>query len=135
MPALKIFLLPAKPVSKLRELPEEAGVYYVTAFWLLFYVGQAKNLRKRWRKTHQRYNQFRILAPFGRIHYQTMPVSQIRTFEKVEIKRLKPYWNHRGVPSFFGLLGFFLLVWLRVVVYTALLVGAIALAIYLIWYA
>ncbi|CAN1209460.1 GIY-YIG nuclease family protein [Tumidithrix helvetica PCC 7403] len=131
---MKIFLLPSKSIHKLHELPTEAGVYYVTAFWLVFYVGQAKNLRNRWRKNHQRYNQFKLLAPFGRLHYKTMPASQIATYEKAEIKYYKPVWNYSRVPDFFGLLTLFLGVWLRVIVYTLMMLALVAIAIYLIWF-
>jgi hypothetical protein len=42
---MRIFWLPSKPVKKLKELPQDAGVYYITALWIVLYVGKAKNLR------------------------------------------------------------------------------------------
>lgn len=132
---MRIFLLPSKPIGKLHELPTKPGVYYVTAFWVLFYVGQATNLRKRWAgKKHQRYNQFGILAPFGRIHYKTLPAHKLNIYEKSEILKLKPYWNASTVPDFYALVGFFFAVWLRVIFYAAFVILAIALVIYVIWF-
>jgi hypothetical protein len=124
---MRIFLLPAKSIYQLNELPAEAGVYYVTAFWVLFYVGQAKNLRSRWRKNHQRYNQFKL-------HYKVMPQSEITAYEKAEIQHYKPIWNQSRVPDFFGLLGLFVAVWLRVLVYSLMILALVAIAIYLVWF-
>jgi hypothetical protein len=131
---MKIFLLPSKSIYKLHELPTKAGVYYVTAFWLVFYVGQAKNLRNRWRKNHQRYNQFKLLAFFGRLHYKTLPISEIGTYEKAEILRCKPFWNNSKVPDFFGLLKLFLAIWLRIMLYSCVVLAIATVSIYLIWF-
>lgn len=108
---MRVFFLPSKAIAKLNELPEVAGVYYVTAFWRLFYVGKATNLRRRWRKNHQRYNQFKILSPFGRLHFKVMPAHRINDFEKLEIKQLNPPWNYSPVPGFYGLIRYFFVVW------------------------
>jgi hypothetical protein len=129
----RIFLLPSLPIHKLNQLPTSAGIYYITAFWLVFYVGKASNLRRRWSgRNHQRYNQFKILSPFARLHYKTMPKHKISAYEKAEIDRLKLPWNQSKVPDFYGLLGFFVVVWFRVIyylVFTALVVRIVFLLI------
>jgi hypothetical protein len=130
---MRIFFLPSKSIAKLHELPETAGVYYVTAFWRLFYVGKATNLRKRWRKNHQRYNQFKIL-PLGRLHYKLMPASKIDAYERAEIQRYNPPWNYSTVPEFYGLIRYFLLVWFKLIFYLVLLGALIAIAIYAFQY-
>lgn len=132
---MRIFFLPSKAIAKLHELPEVAGVYYVTAFWRLFYVGKATNLRRRWRKNHQRYNQFKILAPFGRLHFKVMPAYKIDAYEKMEIQRCKPPWNYSPVPGFYGLIRYFFVVWGSVVLYLILLGLLITLIAYLVRYA
>jgi len=87
---MRIFWLPSKPVKKLKELPQDAGVYYITALWIVLYVGKAKNLRNRWKTNHHRYQQFKLLHPFGRLHYKVLAASQISAYEKSEITKFRP---------------------------------------------
>jgi Flp pilus assembly protein TadB len=131
---MRIFFLPSKAIAKLHELPVGSGVYYVTAFWRLFYVGKARNLRRRWQKNHQRYNQFKILSPFGRLHFKVMPAHKIDDFEKKEIQRLNPPWNYSPVPGFYGLIRYFFVVWTSVLLYLILLGLLVALVAYLVGY-
>jgi hypothetical protein len=131
---MRIFFLPSKAIAKLHELPEVAGVYYVTAGWRLFYIGKATNLRRRWRKNHQRYNQFKIL-PWGRLHYKTMSASKIDDYESAEIHRYRPPWNNSPVPEFYGLMRYFVLVWLKLIINLILLILLAILAIYAFNYA
>jgi hypothetical protein len=128
----RIFWLPSKPITKVKELPQDAGVYYITVFWIVLYVGKAKNLRNRWKTAHHRYQQFRLLHPFGRLHYRVLSITQLDAYEKSEIARLRPTWNRTTRPSFWDLLGLFLAVWGRVIVYVLLLSLAIAALIYLL---
>ncbi|PZO40816.1 MAG: endonuclease [Pseudanabaena frigida] len=129
---LRIFWLPSKPITKVKELPQDAGVYYITALWIVLYVGKAKNLRNRWKTAHHRYQQFKLLHPFGRLHYRVLSLKQLDAYEKLEIARLRPTWNQTTRPSFWDLLGLFLAVWGRVIVYVLLLSLAIAALIYLL---
>lgn len=131
---MRIFGLPSKPIKKLKELPQDAGVYYVTALWIVLYVGKAKNLRNRWRpSSHHRYQQFRLLHPFGRLHYKVLGIHQIIPYEKSEIAKFRPAWNRTSMnPSLWDLLCLFVAVWGRVVIYSLLLVMAIATIIYLL---
>jgi hypothetical protein len=130
---IRIFRLPSKPIKKLKELPQDAGVYYITALWIVLYVGQAKNLRNRWKTSHHRYSQFSLLHPFGRLHYKVLSVKQLDSYEKAEIARFCPAWNRTIRPTPWHLLCLFLAVWGRVMVYALLLLLAIATLIYLLW--
>ncbi len=129
---LRIFWLPSKPVKKLKELPQNAGVYYITALWIVLYVGKAKNLRSRWKPSHHRYQQFKLLHPFGRLHYKVLSINQLDSYEKSEILRLRPRWNGTARVTFWDLLRLFLVVWGRVIIYVLLLLLAIAALIYLL---
>ncbi|AFY75394.1 putative endonuclease [Synechococcus sp. PCC 7502] len=128
---IKIFFLPSRAIASLNQMPEESGVYYMTALWRLFYVGKAVNLRRRLTARHQRYKQIKILTPFARVHYKVLPKHQISAYEREEIKSLKPCWNYTRVPKFWGLLSQFIWFWLRFCLFTALVVIAIAYLIYL----
>lgn len=120
---LWLFFLPSRPIHKLQTLPEKSGIYYVTAFGIVFYVGKATNLRARWRK-HHRLAQFQKLAPFGRLHYRLVPAKFLKKIEQTEIKRLKPLWNYQPIPKFWGRWLLFFKVWLRVIFYSTLLITA-----------
>jgi hypothetical protein len=128
---LKIWRLPSKPITKLKELPQEPGVYYITALGIVLYVGKAKNLRNRWNTSHHRYQQFKILHPFGRLHYRTLSLSKISAHEKTEIAKFQPQWNGTARVTFWQLCKLFIAVWGRVFVYGVLLLGAIATFLYL----
>jgi excinuclease UvrABC nuclease subunit len=130
---LRIFWLPSKPVKKLKELPPTAGVYYITALWIVLYVGKAKNLRSRWRTDHHRYQQFKLLHPFGRLHYQILALAQIGNYEKKQIARFQPAWNGTARVTFWNLLCLFLAIWARVIVYMMLLIFIISTIIYTLW--
>lgn len=129
---LRIFWLPSKSIQKLKELPQDAGVYYVTALWIVLYVGQAKNLRVRWKTAHHRHQQFSLLHPFGRLHYKVLAIKQLDFYEKAEIARFRPAWNRTARAKPWDLLCLFIAVWGRVTVYALLLLLAIATIIYLL---
>lgn len=126
---LRVFFLPSKAIANLKQLPEQSGVYYMTAMWRLFYVGKAVNLRKRLTARHQRYNQIKIFVPFARVHYKVLPQKIISEYERAEIKNLKPCWNYTKVPSFWGLCRLFMGFWLRFWFYG----GVVAIALYYIF--
>ncbi|PZU97927.1 MAG: endonuclease [Pseudanabaena sp.] len=130
---LRVFWLPSKTVERLKELPPTAGVYYITAIWIVLYVGKAKNLRNRWRTDHHRYQQFKLLHPFGRLHYQVLALNQIGSYEKSQIAKFQPAWNGTARVTFWNLLCLFLSIWMRVIVYAALLIGIILIVIYLLY--
>jgi len=125
--------LPSKAIAHLNQLPDQSGVYYMTALWRLFYVGKAVNLRKRLTARHQRYRQIKILAPFARVHYKVLPKAQISSYEISEIKKLKPDWNYTRVPQTWGLFRLFLRFWVRFWFYLIVVLAAIAYLIFLFW--
>ena len=129
---LRIFWLPSKPVKKLKELPQDAGVYYITALWIVLYIGKAKNLRSRWKTARHRYQQFKLLHPFGRLHYKVLTPNQIHSYEKDEIARFRPTWNGTARATFWDLICLSVAVWGRVIIYVLLLMLAIAALIYLL---
>lgn len=130
--SIRVFFLPSKAIAHLKQMPEQPGVYYMTALWRLFYVGKAVNLRKRLTIRHQRYKQFKILAPFARVHYRILPKTKISQYEIAEIKLLKPSWNYTRIPKFWGLCGLFLRFWLRFWFYSLTVAIAIGYLIYLL---
>ncbi|MDX1976377.1 MAG: GIY-YIG nuclease family protein [Pseudanabaenaceae cyanobacterium bins.68] len=108
---MSIFILPAKSVNHLEELPKAPGIYYITACWMVFYVGKSQNLRRRW-QSHHRLRQFIGLQPFGRLHYRLMPLEQIHAYELAEIERLKPAWNYQQSLSWWQSLLLIVKLWL-----------------------
>jgi hypothetical protein len=128
---LHIWRLPSKPITKLKELPQDAGVYYIMALGVVLYVGKTKNLRNRWQSSHHRYQQFKLLHPFGRLHYRVLAADKIHAYEKVEISKFQPQWNGTARVTFWQLCGLFVAVWGRVMVYALLLLGAIAVIAYI----
>lgn len=128
-----VFFLPSLSINDLAQLPDKAGIYYVTAGWRIFYVGRAQNLRQRWQR-HHRYPQFRLLSPFGRLHYRLVKPNCLDRQEKLDIQRLKPHWNYEPIPEFWGLLAFWIGVWLWVIAYTGVSM-AIAYTIYVLHFA
>jgi excinuclease UvrABC nuclease subunit len=129
-----IFRLPARSINELKNLPTEPAIYYVTGFWLVFYVGKAKNLRRRWTKNHHRYLQFQMLGKLGRLHYRILPLSMIDQYERQEIQRLSPPWNGTKPPNFWSLLKLGWQVWGRVIIYSAITLLVIAVVIYWLVY-
>lgn len=130
---MPVFFLPSKSRHQLDELPAEAGIYYVTAFWIVFYVGRSKNMRSRWRR-HHKHNQFEMLGMFGRLHYRILPESKLQTYEKTEIARLDPPWNYKRAFGFWQLGALLLAVWGRVFCYIIFTILAIATGVYFIWF-
>jgi hypothetical protein len=130
----RIFRLPSCGIKDLKNLPNESGIYYVTGFWCVFYVGKAKNLRRRWSKSHHRYQQFQMLGKFGNLHYRLLPPDMIDQYERQEIQRLSPPWNGTKPPNFFTLLKLGWQVWGRVMIYSLLTLLAIAVIVYWLVY-
>jgi hypothetical protein len=130
----RIFRLPSCGIKDLKNLPNDSGVYYVTGFWWIFYVGKAKNLRRRWSKSHHRYQQFQMLGKFGKLHYRLLPPDMIDQYERQEIQRLTPPWNGTKPPNFFTLLKLGWQVWGRVTIYSVITLLAIAVIVYWLVY-
>jgi hypothetical protein len=123
---MTLFFLPSKPIDRLTELPNTAGIYYVTACWQVFYVGKSKNLRHRW-KSHHRHPEFAALQPFGRIHYRLLPHHRTHAYELAEIRRLKPHWNYQAIAGFWRIAKVAIGIWLRAIFYGVLGIGLLIL--------
>ncbi|NJK35982.1 MAG: GIY-YIG nuclease family protein [Oscillatoriales cyanobacterium SM2_2_1] len=120
----RVFSLPHCSISRLSSLPPSAGIYYVTAFGLIFYIGKAKNLRQRWQRHHRR-AQVQLLSPFGRLHYRLLPLADLGAAEKLAIAHHRPYWNNQRVPGFWGLWRLYWAVWGRLGIYGLLGVAVV----------
>lgn len=131
--AIRVYFLPSKAIADLKKMPEDSGVYYMTALWQLFYVGKAVNLRKRLTARHQRYKQIKLLVPFARIHYRILPKHQISGYERSEILSLQPKWNYTRVPEFWGLFAQFIGFWLCFWFYLSLVAIALGYLGYLLY--
>jgi hypothetical protein len=64
------------------------------------------------------------------LHYKVLSINQITSYEKAEISKFRPAWNGTARVTFWNLLGLFLAVWGRVMVYALLILMAIAAFIY-----
>jgi GIY-YIG catalytic domain len=89
---------------RLRDLlPDHPGIYFVVGEReQLFYVGQAKNLRKRWAgASHHRYKQF---ARKGLdkivIRYILASVSELNELERQYIEQFNPLLNYYTVKKY-----------------------------------
>jgi hypothetical protein len=127
---MTLFFLPSKPIDRLGELPDGAGIYYVTACWRVFYVGKSKNLRQRW-KTHHRHPEFAALQPFGRLHYRRLPLNRLHTYELTEIRRLRPLWNYQAIAGFWQIAGLAIAIWLRAFFYGLVGIGLLILVLFI----
>ena len=84
-------------------LPDISGIYFITDEQnQILYIGQAKNLRKRWAgKTHHRYKQFaRKGLDKVYIYYIEVPISELDSFEKKYIEEIKPRQNDTKVKEY-----------------------------------
>jgi len=84
-------------------LPDIPGIYFITDEQnQMLYIGQAKNLRKRWAgKTHHRYKQFaRKGLDKVYIYYIEAPLSELDNLEKKYIEEIKPLQNDTKVKEY-----------------------------------
>ena len=80
------------------KLPDEPGVYAVCVFGIVYYIGKAKSLKKRWRGTqHHRYHVAR-LVPFSYLRYTEVRLSEVRKAENSLIHEIDPPWNYTPDP-------------------------------------
>jgi excinuclease UvrABC nuclease subunit len=82
-------------VKDKNKLPEYSGIYYVRrGSWFSYetiYVGQAKDIRQRWRNHHK----LPALRSDDRICYRRIPEWLLDTYEAMEIKKYNPKLNYR----------------------------------------
>lgn len=98
----KILYLPKVSLETKELLPEYSGIYYVVdENKIVWYVGKAQNIRKRWQgKSHHRIYQLKQLKhKYFDIHYENISLSQLDLREKQQIAKYSPYLNNSPVKS------------------------------------
>ncbi len=95
-----ILQLPKITLHAKQLLPEYSGIYYVldesNNVW---YIGQAKNIRKRWQgKSHHRIYQLEAQKKkHFTIYYEQVSESQLGSIEKQRIEKYNPHLNSSPV--------------------------------------
>lgn len=95
-----ILELPKVTLQAKQLLPEYSGIYYVldesNNIW---YIGQAKNIRKRWQgKYHHRFYQLQAQKKkHFTIYYEQVSESQLGSVEKQRIENYHPHLNSSPV--------------------------------------
>jgi hypothetical protein len=83
-------------------LPESSGIYYVLdEKCIIWYVGQAKNLRNRWAgESHHRFYQLqKERKKLFTIYYELVAQSQLNTLEQQRIEQYNPQLNGTKVRN------------------------------------
>ena len=83
-------------------LPEYSGIYYVLdQNQTVWYIGQAKNIRKRWQgKSHHRIYQLESQKKYHfYIYYESVNTSDLNTVEKQRIEQYDPHLNESPVKT------------------------------------
>ena len=99
---LEILNLPKVSLETKELLPEYSGIYYVVdENKLVWYVGKAKNIRKRWQgKSHHRIYQLKQLRHKNfNIYYEKVNSSQLVLREKQQIEKYSPHLNNSPVKT------------------------------------
>lgn len=97
-----ILKLPKIPLSTKELLPEDSGIYYILdETYTVWYIGKAKNLRKRWQgKSHHRFYQLEAQKKQSfLIYYESVPINQLDTIETERITQYNPYLNQTSVKT------------------------------------
>ena len=83
-------------------LPENSGIYYVLdENCIIWYIGQAKNLRNRWTgKTHHRFYQLqKERKKLFTIYYELVAESQLNALGRQRIEQYNPQLNGTKVKN------------------------------------
>jgi hypothetical protein len=84
-------------------LPTDPGIYYVVdETGLIWYIGQAKNLQKRWSgNTHHRIDQLiaKNRQKNFRIHYECVSANSLNEIENSRINKYNPHLNGSKVKT------------------------------------
>ncbi|MEB3188995.1 MAG: hypothetical protein VKL42_01465 [Snowella sp.] len=83
-------------------LPEYSGIYYVLdENQTVWYIGQAKNIRKRWQgKAHHRIYQLESQKKYHfYIYYEAVNASELNNVEKQRIQQYDPHLNKSPVKT------------------------------------
>ena len=99
---LEILNLPKVSLETKELLREYSGIYYVVdENNLVWYIGKAKNIRKRWKgKAHHRIYQLQQLnhKQFY-IYYEQVDLLQLDKREKQQIEKYNPHLNNSPVKT------------------------------------
>ena len=99
---LEILNLPKVSLETKELLPEYSGIYYVVdENELVWYLGKAKNICKRWQgKSHHRIYQLKHLRhKHFNIYYEKINSSQLTQREKQQIEKYNPHLNNSPVKT------------------------------------
>lgn len=86
---------PYTTYTERRNLPSMSGVYIVADGDTVLYVGQSRNIHKRW-IAHHRSTQMRR---HYRIYWQIIPIDELNRAEENLIDQFCPTWNSEPVES------------------------------------
>ena len=98
----EILSLPKVSLETKELLPEYSGIYYVVdENKVVWYVGKAINIRKRWLgKSHHRIYQLKQLKhKYFDIYYENINLSELDQREKQQIAKYTPHLNNSPVKS------------------------------------
>jgi excisionase family DNA binding protein len=74
------------------DIPEASGVYMVFSGQECLYVGQSRNIRRRW-QVHEHRAKFRRAVPAATLAWMLAPVSDLRLLERRTAEALRPRLN------------------------------------------
>jgi predicted GIY-YIG superfamily endonuclease len=97
-----ILQLPHTDIKSRGLLPEKSGIYYVLDDkFIIWYIGQAKNLRARWAgKSHHRFYQLQKQRKTNFIiYYELGAESQLDAMERQRIEQYNPQLNGTKVKA------------------------------------
>lgn len=80
-------------LDRLNQLPQTSGVYFVCNGDQVLYVGQAKNLKSRW-KNHHRFDEILDNYPSAEIGWFEADPNVLDQHEKAAIETFKPLLNN-----------------------------------------
>lgn len=97
-----ILQLPHISLKSRDLLPEQSGIYYIldTQF-IIWYIGQAKNLRSRWsgNNHHRLYQLQKQRKKQFTIHYELISELQLDVIERQRIEQYNPQFNSTKVKA------------------------------------
>lgn len=87
-------------ITNLQELPHVSGVYkIINSQGQVVYIGQAKNINKRWKKGHHKLGE--IIAKYGLnvyIEWVVVPEWLLNRVENTAISFYQPEFNSKKPP-------------------------------------
>ena len=99
---IEILNLPKVSLETKELLPDYSGIYYVVdENKLVWYIGKAKNIYKRWHgKAHHRIYQLKQLKHKNfTIFYERIDLARLDSREKQQINKYDPHLNNSPVKS------------------------------------